>query len=290
MKVAQVWQEVSSKLASEGIEDTLLEAELLLRQTLKIGRIEFYTEAGRELTSSQLNELNRLLMERMSHRPSAYIRGYREFYGLKFYVDERVLIPRPETELLVEKALEMAGLYASLSLSKGQSDGTPPTIADVGTGSGCIAVALAINLPQSRIFATDISGEALKVAEINCRKHGVADRVQLLSGDLLIPLQQSVDIIVANLPYIPDGELDKLAPEVSRYEPGLALSGGPDGLDYIRRLLDQAPDKLNTGGALLLEVGMGQAEVVAGMAHQCFSNVTIAADLAGIGRVVVGRL
>ena len=290
MKVAQVWQEVSSKLASEGIEDTLLEAELLLRQVLNVDRAKFHTEVGGELTNSELNKLKELLTQRLTHKPSAYIRGSREFYGLEFYVDERVLIPRPETELLVERALEIAGLYASLSLSKGQPDGNPPTIADIGTGSGAIAVALAVNLPQARIYATDISEVALEVAEINCKKHGVADRVKLLLGDLLTPLPQPLDIIVANLPYVSDSELLNLAPEVSQYEPRLALAGGADGLDYIRRLLDQAPGQLKPNGALLLEVGTGQAEAVAELVRKRFSNVTIAADLAGIGRVVVGRL
>ncbi|MDO8637062.1 MAG: peptide chain release factor N(5)-glutamine methyltransferase [Dehalococcoidia bacterium] len=286
MKVGQAWKDASAKLAAGGIEDALMEGELLLRQTLKMERSEFYSGLSGELTTSELNRLKEFLTQRLTHKPSAYIRHVKEFYGLEFYVDERVLIPRPETELLVEKALEM--VHSRLTLRQAQG-GEGLLIADIGTGSGAIAVALAVNLPRFRIFATDISGEALEVAEINCRKHGVADRVQLLSGDLLTPLPQPVDIIIANLPYIPDAELDNLAPEVSRYEPSLALSGGPDGLEYIRRLIDQGTAKLKPGGALLLEVGMGQAEVVAGMVHRYFLDVTVYSDLAGIPRVVVGK-
>ena len=288
MNVDRAWKDASAKLAAGGVEDGLLEGELLLRQTLEMERSEFYSGLGGELTTSELNRLKELLAQRLTRKPSAYIRHVKEFYGLEFYVDERVLIPRPETELLVEKALEMAREYATLSLSKGGVT-QPLLIADIGTGSGAIAVALAVNLPRSRIFAIDISSEALEVAVINCRRHGVADRVQLLSGDLLTPLLQPVDIIIANLPYIPDAELDNLALEVSRYEPRLALSGGPDGLEYIRGFIDQGPAKLKPGGALLLEVGMGQAEVVAGMVHRYFPDVTVSSDLAGIPRVVVGK-
>jgi len=286
MKVGQAWKDASAKLAAGGIEDALMEGELLLRQTLKMERSEFYSGLSGELTTSELNRLKEFLTQRLTHKPSAYIRHVKEFYGLEFYVDERVLIPRPETELLVEKVLEM--VHSRLTLRQAQG-GEGLLIADIGTGSGAIAVALAVNLPRSRIFATDISGEALEVAEINCRKHGVADRVPLLSGDLLTPLPQPVDIIIANLPYVPDSELLNLAPEVRWYEPRLALSGGPDGLEYIRRLIDQGPAKLKPGGALLLEVGMGQAEAVTGMVHRYFLNVTVYSDLAGIPRVVGGR-
>ncbi len=286
MNVDRAWKDASAKLAADGVEDALMEGELLLRQTLEMERSEFYSGLGGELTTSELNRLKELLAQRLTRKPSAYIRHVKEFYGLEFYVDERALIPRPETELLVEKALEM--VHSRLTLRQAQG-GEGLLIADIGTGSGAIAVALAVNLPRSRIFATDISSEALEVAEINCRRHGVADSVQLLSGDLLTPLPQSVDIIIANLPYIPDAEPDNLAPEVSRYEPRLALSGGPDGLEYIRRLIDQGPAKLKPGGALLLEVGMGQAELVAGMVHRYFLDVTVYSDLAGIPRVVVGK-
>ena len=286
MNVDRAWKDASAKLAADGVEDALMEGELLLRQTLEMERSEFYSGLGGELTTSELNRLKELLAQRLTRKPSAYIRHVKEFYGLEFYVDERALIPRPETELLVEKALEM--VHSRLTLRQAQG-GEGLLIADIGTGSGAIAVALAVNLPRSRIFATDISSEALEVAEINCRRHGVADSVQLLSGDLLTPLPQSVDIIIANLPYIPDAELDNLALEVSRYEPRLALSGGPDGLEYIRGFIDQGPAKLKPGGALLLEVGMGQAEVVSGMVHGYFPDVTVSSDLAGIPRVVVGK-
>ena len=151
--------------------------------------------------------------------PAAYITGHREFYGLDFAVNSSVLVPRPETELLVEKALELA---RERSLS---------TIADIGTGCGAIAVSLAVNLPQTRIYATDISAPALEVALSNCRKHGVTDRVTLLEGDMLAPLPEPVDLIVANLPYVREPEMTGV--NTLGFEPPLALNGGPDGLDKI---------------------------------------------------------
>ncbi|MBI4288846.1 MAG: peptide chain release factor N(5)-glutamine methyltransferase [Chloroflexi bacterium] len=319
MTIREAWQAASNKLTSHGFEDAQLEAELLLRQVLNVERDGFYSGLGGTLNNSQLNELNGLLEQRLGHRPSAYIRHSREFYGLKFYVDERVLVPRPETELLVDKALEVAREYAafrvhpptpsplpseSLRLTeRGSGAGyrnAQVLIADVGTGSGAIAIALAVHLPDARIYAADISPQALEVARLNCQKHGVTDRIELLQGDLLAPLPQPVDIIVANLPYVPDKDFAELAPEVSKHEPRIALSGGPDGLDYIRRLINQAPAKLKREGrfdpdasgrgALLLEVGIGQARAVAGLMRKHFSSVEIATDLAGVERVVVGRI
>lgn len=284
MKLAPAWRQASDKLASQGIEDATLEAELLLRHILKMRRAELYAHLADDITATQVLSLNQLLGRRLRHEPSAYIRRSREFYGLDFYVDGRVLIPRPETELLVELALELARSYFPSEV----------LIADIGTGSGAIAVALAVNLPQcigATIYATDISPQALEVAEINCRRHGVADRVHRLCGDLLTPLPQPVDIIVTNLPYVPEADWEDLPPEISRYEPRLALAGGADGLDCIRRFLRQVPGYLRPGGSFLLEVGIGQGQAVLEMAQNIFpsASVEIIPDLAGIPRVVVAQ-
>ena len=214
----------------------------------------------------------------------AYLVGHKEFYGLDFVVDRRVLIPRPETELLVERAIALgrevlAASHPSL------------TIADVGTGCGCIAVALAVHLPQARVFATDRSPQALEVARENVRRHGVEDRVRLLCGDLLTPVPPEVrlDLIVANLPYVSRSELEALPRSVREYEPlETALDGGEDGLALIRRLLGEAPRRLAPGGAVLLEIGATQGPRVAELARRRFpgAEVRVLPDLAGRDRVV----
>ena len=261
-------------LASHKIEDASLEAELLLRHTLKIDRAQFYTEPDRTLTKQQEETYRQFIERRIKGEPSAYITGHREFYGLDFNVDDNVLIPRPETELLVEQAIAHA--------AKNQH----PVIVDVGTGCGAIAISLAVHLPQAKIYAVDISEAALKVASRNCRKHRVRDRVKLLAGDLLEPTPTSVDIIIANLPYV----LTTDVPQVNTFgfEPCLALDGGMDGMDIIKRLCLQAKDRLRPDGCLLLEIGIGQSKIVAELLQELYPSVNIdfVPDLRGIKRVV----
>jgi release factor glutamine methyltransferase len=257
-------------LVDNSIEDAPVEGEMLLRHALGVDRVRLYIDLEKELPLQQEDIFFRLLARRLNGEPAAYITGNREFYGLDFIVSPAVLIPRPESELLVEKALSIAENHP---LS---------TVADIGTGSGAIAVSLAVNLPQTLIYATDISAAALKVALSNCRKHGVADRVRLLEGNLLEPLWESVDLIVANLPYVSWSELDPGS------EPRLALDGGADGTEKIERLCRQAGDKLRAGGYLLLEIGQGQRAAIAAILHNIFPGGTIGVfpDLAGIDRAV----
>jgi len=257
-----------------GIEDPYFEAELLLRHALKIDRVELYQELNCVLSTVQDEEFQRLIERRLNNEPAAYIIGHREFYGLDFTVNPDVLIPRPESEMLVGKAIELVHNHC---LS---------TVADIGTGCGAIAISLAINLPDSVIFATDISASALRVAFSNCRKHGVTDRVELLQGDLLDPLPGPVDLIIANLPYVREPEL--CAVNTVNFEPILALNGGADGLDTIRRLCLQTGKKLCPGGYLLLEVGQGQGESVTDFLRSLYpsAEVELMPDLSGIGRVV----
>ncbi len=261
-------------LTANRIEDAGLEAEVLLRHTLSFDRVQFYLQQDRELSAEENENFRQSLQRRLNNEPTAYITGHREFYGRDFYVDSGVLIPRPETELLVETAL---GLAANRPVH---------TIADIGTGSGAIAISLALSLPQTRIYATDISPAALKAAQINCRKHGVSAMVRLLQGDLLDPLPEPVDIIAANLPYVREDDLSRV--NTWDFEPSAALNGGHDGLDIIRRLCAQAVSKLRPGGALLLEIGLGQGEAATAFCRQLFpaANIKLIPDGNGIDRVV----
>ena len=274
MKLKQVLHRAREALSRQGSEDSGLEAKILMRQALGISRVELYQDLNRELSPGEAADFERLIGRRLSGEPVAYITGHREFFGLDFYVDARVLIPRPETELLVETALSLA------------RERTTATIADIGTGSGAIAVSLALNLPQARILATDVSALALEVARFNCQKHGVLDRVCLLAGDLLSPLPGPVDLIVANLPYVTEIEVCERG--LASFEPELALAGGGDGLGKIRELCASLDDKLRPGGSLLLEIGIGQSRAVAGLLDSLFpaARVEITPDLGGIDRVV----
>ncbi len=274
MIIRQALGHAGKILAAEGIQNHNLESEILLRHTLKMDRARLYLEMDAGLSARQQGEFLRLIKRRASGEPAAYLTGHREFYGLDFLVNRSVLIPRPESELLVEKAIETAKNYPFL------------TIADIGTGSGAIAVSLAVNLPRALIYATDISPSALEVARYNCRRHGVTERVRLLEGDLLVPLPEPVDIIIANLPYIPAPELGNV--NTAGYEPSLALDGGRDGLKKIGRLCTGLGDKLNPGGCLLLEIGQGQGEAVTDLLGRLFpeARLEITADLAGIERVI----
>ncbi len=258
-------------LAANNIEDARLESELLLRHILKINPTQLYLDINHELDNEQEKSFWNLIERRLNHEPTAYLLKHREFYGLEFYVDSNVLIPRQESELLVEKALELARKY------------TVSTIAEVGTGSGAIAISLALNLPRAKIYATDISAPALKVALFNCQKHGVGNRIHLLLGDMLNPLPEPVDLIVANLPYVKESEVSPASSE-----PSLALNGGVDGLDKIQRLCYQVSDKLPTNGCLLLEIGQGQARAVTSFLGNIFplAEIEVLPDLRGIDRVV----
>jgi release factor glutamine methyltransferase len=216
----------------------------------------------------------------------AYIRGLKEFYGLEFHVDRRVLIPRPETELLVEKAIEW--IAGKAKRTRGEDAGPAVTVADVGTGSGCIAVSLAVNLPEIQVYAIDPSPQALEVASLNCHRHGVGEGVRLLEGAMLDPLPEQVDAITANLPYVRTRDLALLPRDIRDYEPLFALDGGEEGLDAIWLLLRQAPSHLRPGGTILLEIGCHQGEAVKEIAlgHFPGARVRVFKDYAGVERVV----
>lgn len=262
-----------------GCDSPQLDAGLLLAHALGWERARLLAHPERRLTAAEWERFQALLSRRQAREPLAYILGHREFYGLDFIVDWRVLVPRPETELLVELALEWV---------RARPWEEPPIIADVGTGSGCVAVALAFHLPQALIYALDVSADALEVAAANATRHGVEAQVRLLEGNLLEPLPEPVDVIVANLPYVPDDELATLEPEVRDYEPRAALDGGPDGLGPMRRLLAQAPACLRPRGVIFLEMGEGQGTAARELARQHFpqANVDVLLDYAGCDRVL----
>ena len=278
MNRRQALARARDSLAAGNIADASLEAEILLRHVLGIDRAALYSDLASDLTPDLEKSFIELVERRRRGEPTAYLTGHKEFYGLDFIVNSAVLIPRPETELLVEKVIGLAE-------SGGISD-----IADVGTGCGAIAVSLAVGLPYVTVYATDISPAALEVARANCEKHGVADRIVLLQGDLLEPLEKPVDIIVANLPYVRAADLKNNL--MLKHEPPLALDGGRDGLDGVRRLCSQAVKKLQKKGCLLLEIGEGQSPAVTDILRGLFPGaaIEIHQDLAGLERVVSLRL
>ncbi len=252
-----------------------LDAEVLLGHVLGWSRTRVLSERQSLLSAEQCAQFEQLVERRVALEPVAYLVGHREFYGRDFVVTPAVLVPRPETELLVESALAWARRRPAGRL----------TIADIGTGSGIIAVTLAAEMPEARVYAVDLSPDALHVAVHNAQRHGVAAQVTLLHGDLLDPLPEPVDLLVSNPPYTVLAEIDE---NVRRHEPHLALDGGQDGLDVYRRLLADAPARLAPGGIVMLEIGATQGAAVAALAQQHFPGAAVAVrqDLAGWDRVV----
>lgn len=271
MTLKQALNHARGLLVANKIEDAPLESELLLRHRLGISQVQLYLDLNNELSPKDEEIFRHLIRRRLNGEPTAYITGHREFYGFDFCVNPSVLIPRPESELLVERAITLAENHIM------------PTIAEVGTGCGAIAISLALSLPQARIYATDISASALKVALFNCQKHGLVNRICLLQGDMLDPLPQPANLIVANLPYVREGEIEE-----GSFEPMLALNGGQDGLEKIRRLCCQLRDKLCPGGYLLLEIGQGQGKAVTTLLRSLFppAEIEVTPDLGGIERMI----
>ena len=254
------------------------DAELLLLRVLKRDRTFLLTHPDTELTQAQFSQYEGWLRRRAAHEPIQYILGEQEFFGLNFAVTPDVLIPRPETEHLVEALLERA------------SRNRPLRIVDVGTGSGAIAVVLAHALPLAEVTALDLSAAALAVARRNAKAHGVAGRVRFLQSDLLSAVAgERFDAVVSNPPYVAEADRDALAKEVRDFEPASALFAGADGLDIYKRLIPQAHDLLVTGGWLLMEMGQGQRDSL-GALLAAWREVSFVDDLQGIPRVACARL
>jgi release factor glutamine methyltransferase len=262
-------------LRERGIKTARLDAELLLAHSLGFSnRVKLYTEFDRPLTEEEVESYRRLIVRRAKGEPVAYITGRKEFYGFTFRVEKGVLIPRPETELLVDVVLDYL---------KGKEG---KTIVDVGTGCGCIIITLCKLLKNKhRYIGTDISAIAIKVAEKNRRIHGCRE-VEFVKTDLLKNIKSPVSVVVSNPPYVPVGD-ERLEESVRRFEPAIALFGGKDGLEIIRRLIPQAYEKLEVGGLIALEVGEGQAGAVKKLLEiSGFKNVKFHKDIAGVERVV----
>jgi release factor glutamine methyltransferase len=269
-----------SSLRNAGLDEAGIEAEVLLRHVLGFDRATLFKKLDEPLPDEPRVVFEGLIARRQAGEPTAYITGHREFYGRDFEVTPATLIPRPETELLAEAVIEAAGRLAGLR---------GPLIADVGTGSGIIAVTLALELPRAEVYASDVSLEALNVARANAERHGLTRRIAFRRCSLLDGFETQLDLIVANLPYVTLADWQALPREIREHEPRIALAAGVDGLDLIRRLLRQAPRYLLPGGAVLLEFGIGQAEAIEALAAAAFPNAQIAVrqDFAGLPRVLI---
>jgi len=276
--VRRVIEWTTSHLKKHGSESPRLDAEILLAHARGCPRIELYTGFDSLLTDEERSIMRELVRRRAQAEPVAYLVGHREFFSLDFRVTPDVLIPRPDTETLVVELLEIIrGL-------------DQPRVLDVGTGSGCISIAAAVNCPKARFTAVDLIPAALKIAEENARRHLAADRIRFLEGDLFAPLDadDSFDVIASNPPYIREDELSGLQEDVRRHEPRAALVGGDDGLAVLRRLVSEAPGRLVPGGHLLTEISPEQAGDVRALfeATGKFREIGVIKDLAGQARVV----
>ena len=268
---------------SKDVESPRLDAEVLLSHVLKKERIYLYVHFDEPLEPEELTLYREYIKKRIQRMPVAYIIGQREFMGLPFKVTPAVLVPRPDTEILVQAVMDHLKEAAGGAESGG-------TVADIGTGSGAISLSLLHYLPELRAMTVDISPEAVAVAQENADALGVADRIAFFTGDLLAPLQGEVfDAIVSNPPYIPDGDIAGLEPEVRTYEPMNALAGGADGLDFYRRLIKEGTPFLRAGGFMAFEAGIHEAAAIAELAsaEPVLGKTEILKDYAGIDRVVV---
>lgn len=275
-------QQGAARLFAAGVDSAELDAEVLLRHVLELAQGALYLRLKDRLSSGDQEQFQKLLERRAAREPLAYITGNKEFWSLDFIVTPAVLIPRPETELLVDLALDCARELPSRQRIK---------ILDIGTGSGAIAVSLAKHVPESEVWAVDISAASLRVAEANAKRHNVAERIRFLQGDLLDAMDQigaTFDLILSNPPYVRSAELAGLAPEIRDWEPRTALDGGADGLDYSRRLIGAAPSHFNEGGRMLLEIGSDAAEAVVDLFARagCYEPARVHRDYAGRDRAV----
>ncbi len=275
------------QLLAQRESDARLDAQVLLGHVIGADRAHLLAYPERDISNAQFQQYWQLIERRSHGEPVAYLTGHKEFFGLDFCVDRRVLIPRPETELLVEAALGV--------IRDRIAAGLMPVVADIGTGSGAIAIAIAVEEPRlPYLYACDIAAEALEVARVNCQRHHVETRVRLLQGDLLAPLPEPVDLLIANLPYVGTEETTAIAPDVLDYEPHLALLSGPYGLSHIQRLFVEAQQSgmLRRDVMLLLEIGYQQCEPLTNLLHDFWpqARVNCRQDYAGWNRLMQVKL
>ncbi|MDD5558068.1 peptide chain release factor N(5)-glutamine methyltransferase [Candidatus Methylomirabilis sp.] len=293
------YRRIVKRLADSGVESALLDAACLMEAASDVPRWQFILDPEQPIPSNRSRLFESMLSRRLAREPIAYILGVKEFWSLPLAVSPDVLIPRPETETLVEAALEKVQ-RAACSVQHGPASSpipnpqSPiPVIVDLGTGSGAIALALAVEMPHALVYAIDRSPGACRIAQRNIEALGLMSRVHCVQGDLLEPLRTidgggGCDLIVSNPPYIPSGDCGTLSPEIAAYEPLDAIDGGPDGLRYYRRIIEEAPHYLREGGWLAFEVGDGQAPAIMEMVRKTegFGSAEVRQDVAGRDRVV----
>jgi release factor glutamine methyltransferase len=252
--VLEVIQRSTEFLSKKGVESARLQAELLLAHLLKLKRLQLYLNFERPLTAAEVSASREAIRRRGQHEPVQYIVGSTSFCGLELEVNRAVLIPRPETELLAEQGW----------LFLQRASATDATALDFGTGSGCLAVALAVKCPRAKVTALEISPAALGLAAANATQHGVSERIRFVEGPGMEVLEEGLkfDLVISNPPYIPSAEIQQLQPEVRDFEPRGALDGGADGLEFYRQLATQAASRLAPGGRIMLEFGDGQAPAI----------------------------
>lgn len=271
------------RFKKEGLATPRLDAEVLLAETLGMERVGLYTHFDQPLKPDELARFKKLILRRLRREPVAYILGKREFWSLPFKVTPDVLIPRPETEILVSEVLK----------TQAHLDGKALRILEIGTGSGAISIALAKGLPIARVVATDLSAKALSVAEENALQNGVREQIHFLQGDLFQPLQKGerFDLVITNPPYIPREQFPSLMPEVRDFEPRIALDGGMNGLNFFQRALPMVGKFLDPGGWFLAEMGAGQDQEILKIVEKIpdLDSFDFVKDLAGIKRVFKAR-
>jgi release factor glutamine methyltransferase len=285
--IGELLQWTTDFFKRSGVDEPRLSSELLLAHALNCNRMALYTRYEQTPPSEQVAVFREMVKKRKDGTPVAYLIGQAWFFSLDFVVSSDVLIPRPDTETLVEQAIRLV---------RTGCDSASPRILDLCTGSGCIGVALAKNITAAQVVAVDLSDKALAIARQNAQTHGVADRVLLVQGDLFEPIAALIPpvrfgLVISNPPYIPSGQIARLMPEVHRHEPRLALDGGPDGMDFHRRIAAGAGEFLLPGGALMMETAFDQAanveKIVA--ATEWYENIRTIRDAAGHQRCVLGQ-
>lgn len=276
MELKKLYLDTKEKIRNSGIDMPELEASILMHDSLGFSISEIYSNPEMDIAEKDLNKFNERLIRRLDREPSGYITGKKEFYSREFHVNSNVLIPRPETELLVERALELL------------PENSKCTVIDVGSGSGCVAITLALERTGIRVIATDLSYNAVNVARMNTVKHGVYNRVLLTNADLLTSISESsVDIVVSNPPYVSDRDYYDLPVDVREYEPRMALLGGANGTEFIEKLISESRKVLKSDGFCIIETGYDQAEKVSDIFKGFgYGDINIYSDINGIDRVV----
>ena len=284
--ISEAITEASARLEHSAVAEPRRTAGVLLCHVLGIERTRLLTQSNESISEANSELFLRLVGRRAAGEPLQYITGHQEFYGLDFIVTPDVLIPRPETEFLVERVLKLIE----------ESKEASPLIVDVGTGSGCIAVSVAVHARNARVLATDVSPSSLDIAMKNAAKHGVRDRIEFLAGDLLAPLagrdlEGAIDILASNPPYVNARSVDQLQPEVRDWEPHAALLGGPEGLDFYGRLFEDAAGYLKPDGFMVIEIGYDQFAAIEKLSAECsWEIVDVTRDLQDIPRTLTLRI